>query len=266
MADKRDKSKRQPPKKEPPQPEPMQEEELRERRRLIGRQGYYVPPSPPEPLRPAPKYPPMPRPKPKNGNSQELNMKSRNSLVYQNDGRNRVSPKGNKLPYDIKAPAKGLNLGDSLRRNSRSDYAPAPDTENTKYDLDQFVPQPYRQMDDMNNPFGPMPENTNPPSRPPQYLEASEDRGFSPMGKAEENKKWKYDNYRSREGKPVEEDAAYIINDLFDYWDSQRPEMGKDGNPTEISMWERNVRRAAKEAGLSDDETEKLLQDLYDLR
>jgi len=92
-----------------------------------------------------------------------------------------------------------------------------------------------------------------------------EDPGIVPLGKQEENQKWKYDNWRSEEGRPIPEDGANVYNDLFDEWDRKRPVTGADENPTEVAQWERSVRRAAAEAGLSEEEIEQLLNDLYDL-
>lgn len=90
-----------------------------------------------------------------------------------------------------------------------------------------------------------------------------EDPGFEPLGKQEENRKWKYDNWRSEEGRPIPEDQANVYNDLFDEWDRKRPVTGTDENPTEVAQWERSVRRAAAEAGLSEEEIEQLINDLY---
>lgn len=92
-----------------------------------------------------------------------------------------------------------------------------------------------------------------------------EDPGFENLGKQEDNKKWKYDNWRSEEGRPIPEDQANVFNDLFDEWSRKRPITGENENPTEVAQWERSVRRSAAEAGLSEDEIEQLINDLYDL-
>jgi len=91
------------------------------------------------------------------------------------------------------------------------------------------------------------------------------DPGFENMGKQEENQKWKYDNWRSEEGRPIPEDQANVYNDLFDEWNRKRPDTGENANPTEVAQWERSVRRSAAEAGLSEEEIDQLVNDLYDL-
>jgi hypothetical protein len=92
-----------------------------------------------------------------------------------------------------------------------------------------------------------------------------EDPGFENLGKQEENRKWKYDNWRSEEGRPIPEDQANVFNDLYDEWSRKRPIVGENENPTEVAQWERSVRRSAAEAGLSEEEIEQLINDLYDL-
>lgn len=90
-----------------------------------------------------------------------------------------------------------------------------------------------------------------------------DDVGAENMGKQEENQKWKYDNWRSEQGDPVPEDQANVYNDLFDEWDRKRPVTGSNENPGEMAQWEANVRASAEEAGLSPEEIERLLDDLY---
>jgi len=92
-----------------------------------------------------------------------------------------------------------------------------------------------------------------------------EDPSFENLGKQEENRKWKYDNWRSEEGRPIPEDQANVFNDLYDEWSRKRPIVGENENPTEVAQWERSVRRSAAEAGLSEEEIEQLINDLYDL-
>lgn len=87
--------------------------------------------------------------------------------------------------------------------------------------------------------------------------------GAENLGKQEENRKWKYDNWRSEQGDPIPEDQANIYNDLFDEWDRKRPVTGSNENPGEMAQWESNVRSAAEAAGLSPEEIERLLDDLY---
>lgn len=91
-----------------------------------------------------------------------------------------------------------------------------------------------------------------------------EDPGFEQMGKQEYNKKWRYDNWRSEEKRPIPENEANVYNDLFDEGARSRPDL-VNGNDTEIAQWERNVRRKAQEAGLSEDEIDDLINDLVDL-
>ena len=87
--------------------------------------------------------------------------------------------------------------------------------------------------------------------------------GAETMGKQEDNQNWKYDNWRSEQGDPVPEDQANVYNDLFTEWDMKRPVTGSNENPAEIAQWEANVRASAEEAGLSPEEIERLLDDLY---
>lgn len=90
--------------------------------------------------------------------------------------------------------------------------------------------------------------------------------GAETMGKQENNQQWRYDNWRSEEGRPIPEDKANVYNDIFDEGARQRPDVSSEsGNPTEIAMWERNVRKRAAEAGLTEDEIDELINDLYDL-
>lgn len=173
-----------------------------------------------------------------------------------------------KKPYtDAMRPGsinKGIGLqkakGPSVKVGAMTGSVPSKNaTKASRAKLQQSVPGDMEQMpyDGSESPYNQLPYDRS---------EQSADGGPIPMGKQEYNKTWRYDNWRSREGEPVPEDRSYVFNDLFEYWDGQRPQMGRDGNPTEIAMWERNVRRAAEEAGLSQDEANKLLQDLYDLR
>lgn len=89
------------------------------------------------------------------------------------------------------------------------------------------------------------------------------DVGAENLGKQEYNRDWRYDNWRSEQGDPVPEDQANVYNDLFDEWDRKRPVTGTDENPTEVAQWERAARQAAREAGLSDEEIDRLIEDLY---
>lgn len=90
-----------------------------------------------------------------------------------------------------------------------------------------------------------------------------EDPGFENMGKQENNKKWSYGQYRAKEGRPIPEDQHHVFNDLFDTAHRAMPDT-VNGVPEEISQWERNVRRQAREAGLDEEEINQLLDDLYD--
>lgn len=90
-----------------------------------------------------------------------------------------------------------------------------------------------------------------------------DDVGAETMGKQEDNSNFKYDNWRSEQGDPVPEDKNYIYNDLFTEWDMKRPVTGSNENPGEMAQWEANVRASAEEAGLSPEEVERLLDDLY---
>lgn len=240
-------------------PETYQEEDLRERKRLVRRQGQYVGPFvPPPPPPPPPPRKPDRQPEP----FEEQGMKK--SLF--NKDINRAKP-----PYPFKPHAnKGLGMsapgmGASVSSAYRTAEA-ADESDSADYNSNTFSPMPIREGDEMGmSAFSPMPMTEQP--RPPEWLEVDEQENeFYPMGKQENNRKWSYGNWRSKQNAPVPEDREYIFNDLFEHWDKKRPVMGRDGNPTEIAMWERNVRRSAAEQGLSEEEIERLVQDLYDLR
>jgi hypothetical protein len=91
----------------------------------------------------------------------------------------------------------------------------------------------------------------------------NEDAGYENMGKQEYNQSPRYDNQRSEEGAPVEEDRAWMFNDLYDEFSRNRPDVGENANPTEVAQWERAVRARGKEYGLSDEEIDKVIDDLY---
>lgn len=149
-------------------------------------------------------------------------------------------------------------------------------------------PKPGQRFDD--DTFQPMdwdtgPMDSDPPYDPPGYDKTSEyvpdrdgtadgdipnweggDVGAEEMGKQENNQKWRYNNWRSENGNPIPEDRAHIFNEIFDEASRKMPSIDEnDTNPTEVAMWERNVRRQAAEAGLSREETDKLIEDLFEL-
>lgn len=248
-------------------------------------------PKKPQPPKKAP--PPKPRPKPRppieSGPDQILRERRRLSTPMKDQ-----TPGLGIMESDMQKKVKGLGFSANGYSTDRRAVNPSPGSENRRPHIPgtgKAKTMPYTPGTGQTKklPYRPKTQSYDSPTmdmgwdsdKPPAYAtmeydpardgSAYEDMpsydgggvGAEELGKQEDNKDWKYENWRSEQGDPVPEDQANIYNDLFDEWDRKRPVTGSNENPTEVAQWERSARAAAKAAGLSDEEIERLIDDLY---
>lgn len=172
----------------------------------------------------------------------------------------------NRMPYTPgTGETKTMPYTPGTGQTKKLPYRPKPETQPMSYDSapmdmgwESDTPPGYATME-----YDPARDGSAYEDMPPYEGDGV---GAEEMGKQEDNQQWRYDNWRSEEGRPLPEDKANIFNDIFDEGARQRPDVSSENsNPTEVAMWERNVRRRAAEAGLTEDEIDELINDLYDL-
>lgn len=90
-----------------------------------------------------------------------------------------------------------------------------------------------------------------------------EDPGWEEYGKAEENRKPRYSNKRSEDGRPVPAERQWRMDEVYDSAKRRKPiTSGPDANPTEVDQWKRSVYAEARAAGLTPEEADQVVNDL----